>query len=109
MKTLDQQLRAIAVDGQAGNAFLAAMEEAVAVGTLSVQFVQQRATSVQGGAQRLVKRRHARRSREGKVRILQENPAPRRRVAISCWASPIGVVRGGSSHCAQPSAAPGRY
>ena len=67
MKTLHQQLRAVAVDGQARRAFLAAVEEAVAVGALGVQLREQVFASGEGGAQRLVKRRHARRLGERKA------------------------------------------
>ncbi|MNC58709.1 hypothetical protein D3C75_1084590 [compost metagenome] len=38
METLHQQLRAIAVNGQAAGAFLTAMEQAVAVSALGMQF-----------------------------------------------------------------------
>jgi len=53
VKALHQQLRAIAVDGQATGAFLAAVEQAVAVGALGMQFGQQGLAMIEGGAQRL--------------------------------------------------------
>ncbi|MNN65486.1 hypothetical protein D3C81_1809920 [compost metagenome] len=66
VKTLHQQLRAVAVHRQAGCAFLAAMEQAVAVGALGMQFGQQRLAGIEGGAQRLEESRgHARRLLEG--------------------------------------------
>ncbi|MNE21245.1 hypothetical protein D3C80_1143960 [compost metagenome] len=60
MEALHQQLRAVAVDGQAGGTFLAAVEQSVAVGALRVQFGEQGLAGVEGGAQRLVQGGHAR-------------------------------------------------
>jgi hypothetical protein len=37
VKTLHQQLRAVAVDGQAAGTFLAAVEQPIAIGALAVQ------------------------------------------------------------------------
>ena len=54
VKGLHQQLRAVAVDGQAASTFLAAMEQAVAVRALVVQFSQQGVAVGEGGAQRLI-------------------------------------------------------
>ncbi|MNN40637.1 hypothetical protein D3C81_1547180 [compost metagenome] len=59
VETLHHQLRAVAVDGQAAGAFLAAMEQAIAVGALAVQFGQQILTMFKGGAQRLIQGGHA--------------------------------------------------
>ena len=64
VEALHQQLRAIAVDGQAGRAFLAAMEQAIAVGALLVQLAEQLQALVEGGAQRLIQGRHAGRALE---------------------------------------------
>ncbi|MNZ82057.1 hypothetical protein D3C78_1007440 [compost metagenome] len=61
VKALHQQLRAVAVDGQAAGAFLAAMEQAVAVRALRVQFGEQVLAMIEGGAQRLIQGRHAKR------------------------------------------------
>ncbi|MCY1249498.1 hypothetical protein D9M72_630400 [compost metagenome] len=60
METLDQQLRAIAVHRQATSAFLAAMEQAVAVGALLMQFAEKALAGIEGGAQRLIQEGHAR-------------------------------------------------
>ena len=60
VKALHQQLRAIAVGGEAGRAFLAAMEQAIAIGALGMQFGEQGLTVVEGGAQRLIQGGHAR-------------------------------------------------
>lgn len=54
VEALHQQLRAIAVDGQATGAFLAAVEQPVTVGALGVQLADQALTMIEGGAQRLV-------------------------------------------------------
>ncbi|MNM36964.1 hypothetical protein D3C81_476850 [compost metagenome] len=59
METLHQQLRAVAVDGQATGAFLAAMEQAIAIGALAVQLGEQILAMFKGGAQRLIQGRHA--------------------------------------------------
>ena len=59
VKTLHQQLRAVTVDGQAASAFLAAMEQAIAIGALAVQYREQVLTLIEGGAQRLIQGRHA--------------------------------------------------
>lgn len=64
MEALYQQLRAVAVDGQSGGAFLAAMEQAIAVGALLVQLAEQLLALVEGGAQRLIQGRHAGRALE---------------------------------------------
>ncbi len=61
VKTLHQQLRAIAVDGQAAGAFLAAMKQAIAVGALPMQLGKQRFTVIEGDAERLIQGRHAKR------------------------------------------------
>ena len=60
MEALDQQLRTIAVDGQATGAFLAAMEQAIAISALFMQLLEQRGADVEGGAQRLDQSGHAR-------------------------------------------------
>jgi len=54
VEALHHQLRTVAVDRQAGCAFLAAMEKPIAIGVLLVQLLEQRATAFRGGAQRLV-------------------------------------------------------
>lgn len=54
VKALHHQLRPVAIHRQAGSAFLAAMEQAVAIGALLVQLVEQWAAAIEGGAQRLV-------------------------------------------------------
>ena len=59
MKALHQQLWAVSVDGQAPGAFLTAVEQAIAVGALGMQFCQQIVTIIEGGAQRLIQGRHA--------------------------------------------------
>jgi hypothetical protein len=59
-EALHQQLRAVAVDGQAAGTFLAAMEQAVTVGALAVQVGQQGVAAGEGGAQRLIQSGHAR-------------------------------------------------
>ncbi|MNF06683.1 hypothetical protein D3C80_2066860 [compost metagenome] len=59
MEALHHQLRAIAVDRQAAGAFLAAMEQAIAVGALAVQLGQQILAVFKGGAQRLIQGGHA--------------------------------------------------
>ncbi|MCY1355556.1 hypothetical protein D9M68_550540 [compost metagenome] len=53
VEALHHQLRTVAVDGQARDAFLAAVEEPVAIGALGMEFGQQRLAGVEGGAQRL--------------------------------------------------------
>ena len=53
MEALHHQLWAVAIDRQAGRAFLAAMEQPVAIGALLLQFVEQWAAAIEGGAQRL--------------------------------------------------------
>src|SRR5450830_949478 len=58
---LHHQLRAVAVDGQAAGTFLAAVEQAIAIGALAVQLGEQFLAMIEGGAQRLVQGRHARR------------------------------------------------
>ncbi|MOA22661.1 hypothetical protein D3C78_1432350 [compost metagenome] len=58
VEALHQQLRAVAVDGQARRAFLAAVEQPVTVGALGVQFGDQGLAGVEGGAQRLVQGGH---------------------------------------------------
>ncbi|MNN03878.1 hypothetical protein D3C81_1165870 [compost metagenome] len=60
VETLHQQLRAVAVDGQAAGALLAAMEQAIAVGALGMQFGEKALAGVEGGAQRLIQEGHAR-------------------------------------------------
>ncbi len=67
VEALHQQLRAVAVQGQAAGAFLAAVKQPVAVGALGMQFGKQRLAVVEGGAQRLVESRHAWRLGKGKV------------------------------------------
>lgn len=52
VETLHQQLRTVAVDGQAAGAFLAAMEQPVTVGALCMQFADQVLAMIEGGAQR---------------------------------------------------------
>ena len=59
MEALHQQLRAVAVDGQTAGAFLAAVEQAIAISALAVQLGQQIVTIIEGGAQRLIQGRHA--------------------------------------------------
>ncbi|CAI8993122.1 hypothetical protein EMIT0P43_90029 [Pseudomonas jessenii] len=59
VETLHQQLRAVAVDGQATGTFLATVEEAIAIGALQVQFGEQVLALIEGGAQRLIQGRHA--------------------------------------------------
>ena len=66
VEALHQQLRAVAIDGQARCAFLRAMEQAIAVGVLRVQLAKQVFTVVEGGAQRLIKSGHARHLGVGK-------------------------------------------
>jgi hypothetical protein len=41
VEALHQQLRTVAVDGQAAGAFLAAVEQPIAIGALGVQLVEQ--------------------------------------------------------------------
>lgn len=72
VEALHHQLRAVAIHGETRCAFLAAVEQAVAVGLLLVQLGQQRLASVEGGAQRLVERGHARRLGMGRARSLPE-------------------------------------
>ena len=59
MKALHQQLRAVSVDRQAPGAFLTAVEQAITIGALGMQFGQQIVTIIEGGAQRLIQGRHA--------------------------------------------------
>jgi hypothetical protein len=59
VKALHQQLRAVTVDGQTAGAFLAAVEQPIAIGALAVQLGQQILALIEGGAQRLIQGRHA--------------------------------------------------
>ncbi|CAI8981738.1 hypothetical protein EMIT0324P_50040 [Pseudomonas chlororaphis] len=59
VKALHQQLWAVTVDGQAPGAFLAAMEQPIAVGALLMQLGEQVLAMIEGGAQRLIQGRHA--------------------------------------------------
>ena len=58
VEALYQQLRAVAVDGQAAGAFLAAVKQPIAVRTLGVQRVDQVLAVIEGGAQRLIQGSH---------------------------------------------------
>ena len=58
VEALHQQLRAVAVDSQAAGAFLAAVEQPIAIGALGVQLVDQVLALIEGGAQRLIQGRH---------------------------------------------------
>src|SRR5471032_3070789 len=59
MEALHQQLRAITINGQAARAFLAAMEQTVAVGALLMQLGKQGLAVIEGDAERLDQGRHA--------------------------------------------------
>jgi len=102
VEALHQQLWAITVNGQAAGALLAAVEQAIAIGALGMQLVDQVLAMIEGGAQRLIQGRHGARlavNEGAKFNSYGALPTP----------TPSACVPVAPSHCASPSAITARY